>query len=167
MPGTYGLSGDPTTPVWKNSSGSYLERPEKMDVVVTNGVGKNPSPQAIVDGDTEGWRKTWWLKRGEATAPWREDDVSGDLALAPLEPRLIKRVVTKIKRNMATGIDALPPIAISWLFDELLHALSTFLAMVEDVGVWPSQISTLIIRFIPKVSGGRRPIGLLATLVEV
>ena len=61
----------------------------------------------------------------------------------------------------------MPPIAISWLSDELLQALSTFLAIVEDLGVWPSQISTLIICFIPKASGGRRPIGLLATPVKV
>ena len=87
--------------------------------------------------------------------------------LAPLEPRLVKRVAAKMKRSMATGIDALPPVAMSWLSDEFLHALSTFLAMVEDLGVWPSQISTLIICLIPKVSGGRRPIGLLATLVKV
>ena len=38
---------------------------------------------------------------------------------------------------------------------------------IEQLGLWPSQISAILIALIPKSSGGTRPIGLLAALVRL
>ena len=38
---------------------------------------------------------------------------------------------------------------------------------LEQIGLWPSQISAILIALIPKSSGGTRPIGLLAALVKL
>ena len=39
--------------------------------------------------------------------------------------------------------------------------------VIENLGVWPEMISVLLVAQIPKADGGRRPIGLLPTLVRV
>ncbi len=38
--------------------------------------------------------------------------------------------------------------------------------MMEVAGVWPRQVTLAVMRLIPKAAGGRRPIGILASLVR-
>ena len=64
-------------------------------------------------------------------------------------------------------MDALSPSQFSWLSDPLLDQLGGLLEAIEEHGRWPSQIELAMVHLIPKASGGRRPIGLLASLVRL
>ena len=49
----------------------------------------------------------------------------------------------------------------------LLSALLKMLVLCEVIGNWPSSITDVLIALIPKVSGGRRPIGICLTLIGI
>ena len=53
------------------------------------------------------------------------------------------------------------------LSDGLLQGCADLLGAIERVGAWPACVQTLLIAQIPKSDGGRRPIGLLPTIVRV
>ena len=61
-------------------------------------------------------------------------------------------------------MDAISPRAFAWLSDQLLEAIGKYMVWVEREGVWPDQVHEALMYFIPKLAGGRRPIGLLAAL---
>ena len=140
---------------------------EHVDLAIESTSGRSSTPQAIVDYDTQEWKKIWHARVDEASAPWREETIGEEQYLPPPDIESLRAVARKMKKNMATGVDALPPSTISWLSDELLGKVSCFLSEVERLGVWPTQVAQLLICLIPKDSGGRRPIGLLATIVKV
>ena len=51
-----------------------------------------------------------------------------------------------------------------WLSDDLLDSVAKLLKAIENAGSWPQQLMEALIHLIPKPTGGRRPIGLLAAL---
>ena len=65
------------------------------------------------------------------------------------------------------GCDAVPPAAIADLSDLLKEAFACLVNEAETNGAWPEEIATSLIHLIPKPTGGRRPIGVLPTLVRV
>ena len=73
----------------------------------------------------------------------------------------------KYKEYTGIGCDAFRPRWFAWLSDELLPAFALFLNSLERLGVWPSQLSAILIAFITKSSGGTQPIGLLAAVVRL
>ena len=65
------------------------------------------------------------------------------------------------------GWDKLHPRAMGMrLPDAALQSLAVILAMCEWLGEWPSRIGVVLICLIPKSGGGRRPIGLLPSIVR-
>ena len=69
-------------------------------------------------------------------------------------------------RKVGLGWDKLHPRALLRCTDEALLALLRFLMLVEIVGAWPDVIGIILICLIPKPEGGRRPIGLLPSVVR-
>ena len=65
------------------------------------------------------------------------------------------------------GIDNVGPRQMSWLSDELLDKIAAFLQAIERAGIWPGQLQEALIHLIPKLTGGRRPIGLVSCLPRV
>ena len=60
------------------------------------------------------------------------------------------------------------PTHFAWLSDDLLQELCRFYEVAEELGCWPQKkISTSLVHLIPKAAGGRRPIGLLPSLVRL
>ena len=124
--------------------------------------------QALLDNDREAWRKVWERFAGAATAPWREHCLYPWAADLPrISGTEVARAAKRFKKNTGLGCDAFRPQWLSWLSDELLDHYARLLMVIESMGCWPQMISVLLIAQIPKPDGGRRPIGLLPTMVRV
>ncbi len=134
--------------------------------MVTAGDGRSGSPQDIVDADMDEWEKIW-LRSPAATAPWRNShgDRGRERPARPPVP-VLRKASRSFSAETAVGCDGVPPRAFSWLSDALLCVLGDFMVMIEAAGVWPKQVTLAIMRLIPKSAGGRRPIGILASLVR-
>ena len=73
----------------------------------------------------------------------------------------------RFPEHIGRGCEDFHPRWFSWLSDALIEYLATLLWCLERRGIWPWQISEIIVAQIPKGDGGRRPIGLLPALVKV
>ena len=126
---------------------------------------RTASPQAIVDQDLTMWRQVWCRPGIEGTAPWHTDCANEDL------PEIVGADIAKAARSFkpatSIGCDSISPGSIGWLSDELCDTIARFLNAVEQVGHWPPQIATSLVHLIPKPGGGRRPIGILPTIVRL
>ena len=49
----------------------------------------------------------------------------------------------------------------------LQRTIADFLNLTEQAGTWPDAVATALIHLIPKNDGGRRPIGVLPTIVRM
>ena len=141
---------------------------ECPDLVVTCRGHKSATPQVTLEEDFKCWDKLWSKLKHLEERPWT--------ALRPSEtgdplPRLghaqLRAAARSFKATTATGVDALAPVQFGWLSDPLLDQLGLLLESIEERGRWPSQIGLAMVHLIPKASGGRRPIGLLASLVRL
>ena len=65
------------------------------------------------------------------------------------------------KSRTGLGCDSAHPRKFGWLSEEVLLGLASLLTMIEDSGIWPEQVSVILIALIPKPGGGKRPIGIL------
>lgn len=86
-------------------------------------------------------------------------------------PRLgcdeLRKAARTFKPTTAAGVDGLVPSQFAWLSDELLSEVGKLYEACEGSGCWPSQAALALIHFIPKATGGRRPIGVLAALIRL
>ncbi len=146
---------------------SYVKRHAEIPAeIVTVGNARSGSPQDIVNADMDEWEKIW-LRSPAATAPWRQACRACDKE-RPARPSVaaLRRASRTFRAHTAVGCDGVPPRAFSWLSDSLLAALGEFMVVIEAAGVWPRQVALAMMRLIPKSAGGRRPIGILASLVR-
>ena len=146
-----------------------VKRTEECPDIVVNCRGhKSATPQAILQEDFKTWNELWGKLKHLEEMPWREirPDDEGD----PL-PRLgqvqLRVAARSFNITTSTGVDALAPAHYSWLSDALLDQLGLLFESIEACGRWPSQVRLAMVHLIPKASGGRRPIGLLASLVRL
>ena len=79
----------------------------------------------------------------------------------------LRKAARSFKTRTAAGVDALLPSHFAWLSDPLLDRVGELLSVFEEAGCWPRQVALSLIHLIPKASGGRRPIGVLASLVHL
>ncbi len=142
-----------------------MDPPEETIVVEE---GRTGSPQAHVEADLAEWNKTWQKLAGVAKAPWRDEVLGTDEAavLPTPTPKEMRISARRFKVYTGVGSDLFRPHWFSWLSDPLLGKLAALLARVEGAGRWPGQVMTVLVHLIPKEGGGRRPIGLLASLVR-
>ena len=124
--------------------------------------------QALLDSDRETWRKVWEKFADTASAPWTKACLcpwAGELP--PISGAEVAAAGRKFNRHTGLGGDSFRPQWFSWLSEELLDQYARLLMIIEILGCWPQLVSVLLIAQIPKPDGGRRPIGLLPTLVRV
>ena len=139
-----------------------VEKPEQLLFVKG---GATAAPQDIADSDLREWEIIWKKHEGRARSPWREwQSGVGEIGTMPLRARELRVAAAQFKKTTGVGVDAISPRAYGWLSDELLDAIGRFLGTLEEEGVWPQQLEEALIHLIPKAAGGRRPIGLLASL---
>ncbi len=142
-----------------------MERPEEA---VNGSDGRCGSPQSHVEADRAEWDKVWQRFRGTATAPWREEvGEGGDWAVLP-PPTVVemRRAATRFRPYTGVGADLFRPHWFGWLSDQLLQVISQLMTAVEAAGQWPGQVLVVLVHLIPKEGGGRRPIGLMASIVR-
>ena len=126
---------------------------------------RTASPQAILEQDLAAWRKIW-LRLGDApTAPWRTAEVYSELP--PISADDIRRAARTFPATTSIGCDAIAPSLLAHLSEPLREAIAALLNEIERTGRWPRELATSLIHLIPKPSGGRRPIGVLPTLVRI
>ena len=131
------------------------------------------SSQDILDHDRAVWQEVWHRHADVATAPWREQlrDWQKWCTWAPRLPAIraedIRKAAKTFKAATALGVDGFRPRWLTLLSDELLDAYGQLLGDIESIGIWPNQVMTILIAQLPKPDGGRRPIGLLPTIVRV
>ena len=117
----------------------------------------------MLDSDREAWKQIWSRFEGETSAPWRTATLPtwvGEL------PPSVAKAAKKFKRETSLGCDASNP-WLCWLTVDVLQTLAKLLTTIEKWGLWPSMVQTILVMQIPKSDEGRRPIGLLPTLVRV
>eukprot|EP00973_Karenia_brevis_P085485 11862009-Karenia_brevis.AAC.1 len=85
--------------------------------------------------------------------------------LAKPTPAQIRRAALSIKQETALSGDYLHPRSVTLLDDAALDDLAEIFLLMEEVGLPPLQMLMLV--FIPKPDGGRRPIGLLTGLMRL
>ena len=124
----------------------------------------------VLSSDRAVWAPIWGKFDGSARAPWRTDFDPNASWVATL-PRLtagdLKAASSKFKRRTGLGCDSVHPRTIGWLSDNLLNALADFFVVLENKGIWPSAVRTILMAQIPKACGGKRPVGLLSGFVRV
>ncbi len=130
---------------------------------------RSGSPQTHVEADRIEWDKTWQRLKGIATAPWREE--TGQLEeWAVLPPpatvQELRMAASRFSHYTGVGADSFRPHWFSWLSTPLLATIGQFMMNIEAAGRWPGQVLQVLVHLIPKEGGGRRPIGLLASLVR-
>ena len=122
----------------------------------------------VVQEDFNSWNALWQKLHDVATAPWRSSECA--VTEAPMERiagNALRKSARSFKAKTAIGVDAISPCHYSWLSDELLGRVAELLMKLEVVGIWLARIAEAIVHLIPKATGGRRPVGLLPSLVRV
>ena len=133
---------------------------------VGEGPSRTSSPQSILNQDLEDWRKIWHRLGDQPTAPWRSHKSAG-----PKRPRITADEVARASRSFPTdtsmGCDSFPPSAIASMSEELRGCIADFLNLAEKEGAWPEKATAALMHLIPKTDGGRRPIGVLPSIVRI
>ncbi len=140
------------------------EAPEEL--LVLRG-GSSADPQDMVDKDFDDWGAVWSKLRQHATAPWRTATSGAPSQLPRPTHGELRAAAATFSPWTGTSSELLTPRHYTWLSDLLLSRIGVFLQLLESWGIWPQQLTEALIRLIPKATGGRRPIGLLASLVRI
>ena len=129
---------------------------------------RNASPQATVDDGYTVWNALWSKLKHLSETPWRSPERNEVGPTLPLLSHVeLRAAAASFKPRTASGVDALLPTHFAWLSDSLLDRVGDLYAGFEEHGCWPKQVSTSIVHLIPKAAGGRRLVGLLASLVRL
>ena len=104
-------------------------------------------------------------------APWREEDgkyaCDRGAALPDSGASQLRKAAATFSDRTGWGVDNIGPRQFMWLSDDLLDMVGKLLMAIEATGIWPRQLREALIHLIPKPTGGRRPIGLLASLLRI
>ncbi len=141
---------------------------ERAEESVEGEEGRSGSPQTHVEADRVEWDKTLQKLKGVATAPWRDEVAEADQwAVLPTPTASEMRwAARRFRPYTGVGADLFRPHWFAWLSSQLLEAVARFMVDIERAGRWPGQVLHVLVHLIPKEGGGRRPIGLLASLVR-
>ena len=122
------------------------------------------SSQAEVDAEAVKWGAEWSADVLPAVLPW--PDLSAQAPLPAISVDIACSAACTFPPGTGLGWDKLHPRAISRCHDEAILALIRILVLAELLGQWPGTIGIILICLIPKPDGGRRPIGLLPSVVR-
>ena len=136
------------------------------NATVGSGEKRTASPQEVLQHDLEEWRAIWCRDGSPKEAPWREA-VLNDAGLPPITAEQVGKAARTFPTETSIGCDSFPPSAIASLSVQLRACIADFLNLLEEEGAWPHKAAATLIHLIPKSDGGRRPIGVLPSIVRV
>ena len=125
------------------------------------------SPQAVLEADQLQWKEVWTRLEGKYPTPWTTWQMQQCDQLEAIKRDDLRKAARTFSLYTGTGEDVLQPRAFQHLSDEVLDCYAGVLNEAEASGQWPSLVTTNLVHLIPKPSGGRRPIGVMATLVRL
>ena len=134
--------------------------------IVGLGAARIGSPQSIVDFELASWREIWLRLEGQCGAPVRSSQPS-PVDLPTITETDVAEAAATFKRATSVGAGDFPPRLVASLSSPLRRCIATFLNEVERIGERPAAIAAALIHLIPKPSGGRRPIGVLPSIVRL
>jgi hypothetical protein len=128
---------------------------------------------AAVELQTRFWGQIWTPEEGSLAGsapdrPWRSALPPEDEPQPP--PPTVAEFRAKcrgFKAATGMGVEAIHPRWFAALSDEGVAAIIVLLMAMEALGAFPAQVTLIFYFLIAKAGGGRRPIGLLATLIRV
>ncbi len=77
-----------------------------------------------------------------------------------------RRALWCFRRETAVGGDNFAPLWLEWLSDNVIEEIIDLFTEVERIGQWPTQLHIALMHLIPKTDGGRRPIGVMPTMIR-
>ena len=137
-----------------------------------DGLSKQGAPvdgQQAIDALADEWADIWELQQAWNSlhlqmVTWPED------LLQPL-PRpsvsQVRRASKGFKEFTGIGCDDWHPRHVGMLSDDAIEAFISLLMAMERQGIAPEQVQVLLIVFLDKPDGGKRPIGLLASILRI
>ena len=121
--------------------------------------------QDEVDLEGTQWQKEWQAGATPSITPW-----PAEFATEPLPPitvQIARQAAATFPSGTGLGWDKLHPRAIARCSDAAVLALVRILLAAELLGRWPELVGVVIACLLPKPDGGRRPIGLLPSVVRL
>ena len=143
----------------------FEDEPDMTDELVQQSECIPLGNQDEVDQQASLWGGEWAVNNALPLLPWPAD--SCEQALPQISVLMIRQAAATFPANTALGWDKLHPRAIARCSDAALEALARIFMLAEALGRWPSQIGIVLICLLPKPDGGRRPIGLLPSLIRL
>ena len=123
------------------------------------------SSQKEVDAEASNWKSEWQVGATPLAIAWPTESDSG--TLPPTTVLIARKAAATFPCDTGLGWDKLHPRAIARCSDEAISALVRILVVAERLGLWPVLVGIVIICLLPKPDGGRRPIGLLPSIVRL
>ena len=87
--------------------------------------------------------------------------------LRPLRAEELREAARTFPYDTGLGADNIAPRALARLSDASLKSLSKIFCAILLDGAWPAVLNLVLVVLLPKSDGGRRPIGLLPTVIRV
>ena len=122
------------------------------------------SSQEEVEAAAVEWGAQWRSDVQPQPLPW--PDLSRQSSLPALTAQVDIKAAQTFPSRTGLGWDKLHPRAVCRCHSKALDALVRLLIVIEVVGSWPQAIGATLICLIPKPDGGRRPIGLLPSIIR-
>ena len=127
------------------------------------GTDRPLSEQAAVELEANSWASLW----NEGRPGCRGEPIVDPTIPDALRVHEFRKAALTFPTHTGRGADNIAPRAIARLSDALLSCLCWILHLVEVQGTWPEVVKLVLIVLLPKRDGGRRPIGLLPTIVRI
>ena len=140
----------------------FTRVPEAWVPTVAMGHDGKPSaaPAAPLQEQRAMWGGLWQGGKGGDTRgsfTWPADAPCQSLPLLSADD--LRRTSTAFSLRTASAPDGFHVRHFGLLSDQALGTLAQLLRLIEATGMWPSQVSQLIVALLAKPSGGFRPIG--------
>ena len=119
--------------------------------------------QAAVELEADAWGTQW----NECGTYQARVDVTHSMPPAALQVSMVRKAAMSFPAHTGLGADNIAPRAVARLSDRLIEWLIVIFHAAERLGSWPAALRLVVIVLLPKPDGGRRPIGLFATLVRI
>ena len=102
----------------------------------------------------------------ELSLPWQRACTLMDTTETVERAKDLRDAALTFPYDTGLGADNISPRALARLSDCALKALAKIFCAVLLQGSWPAVLELVLIVLLPKADGGRRPIGLLPTVVR-
>ena len=121
--------------------------------------------QAEVECLGDFWASQWGADMRVPEITWGDLDLQQPLPTITID--IARRGAGTFPGKTGLGWDKFHPRCINRMPDAAVLALIRIFILVELFGHWPASIGLVVVSLIPKSDGGRRPIGLLPSLIRL